>query len=237
MALDNAAQEQGPDDDPRPGPHGPDPALSNCRLVEVGRCHRTHLSERCRPPPLSAGVQPGRVVPAGRVEQAAEDAPGRLHRLRLVEQLASHAQVRPAVGVGVPGIGVEVDVGAAAVGDRRQAAAYAGLVPTPWKSGRIDHEQGISKAGNPRLRRTMIELAWQWLRARRSSARLEVTGSSGHGLNLAVPSWLLRRDDQIGGAVFWPIEHLERRGFPGMVRQPSVRVADGRLTADRSGTR
>jgi hypothetical protein len=36
-------------------------------------------------------------VPAVWVEQAAEDAPGRLHRLRLIEQLASHAKVRPAV--------------------------------------------------------------------------------------------------------------------------------------------
>jgi hypothetical protein len=80
-------------------------------------------------------------------------------------------------------------------------------------------------------------LAWQWLRARRTSARLEVTGPLGHALNLAVPNWLLRRDDQIGGAVFWPIDHLERRGFPGTVRPPSVRVTGGRLTADRSGAR
>jgi transposase len=49
-------------------------------------------------------------------------------------------------------------------GNRRQVAAHAGLVPAPWKSGRIDHEQGISKAGNPRLRRIMVELAWRWLR-------------------------------------------------------------------------
>jgi transposase len=54
--------------------------------------------------------------------------------------------------------------------NRRQLAAYAGLVPTPWKSGRIDQEQGISKAGNPRLRRTMVELAWQWLRHQPGSA-------------------------------------------------------------------
>lgn len=80
-------------------------------------------------------------------------------------------------------------------------------------------------------------LAWQWLRARRTSARLEVTGPPGHALNLAVPNWLLRRDDQIGCAVFWPIDHLERRGLPGMVRQPSVRATGGRLTADRSGAR
>src|SRR5215472_1290256 len=43
-------------------------------------------------------------------------------------------------------------------GNRRQLAAYAGLAPSPWKSGSVDHEQGISKAGNPRLRTTMIEL-------------------------------------------------------------------------------
>ena len=32
--------------------------------------------------------------------------------------------------------------------NRRDVAAYAGLVPTPWRSGSIDREQGISKAGN-----------------------------------------------------------------------------------------
>lgn len=41
--------------------------------------------------------------------------------------------------------------------NRRQVAAYAGLAPTPWQSGSVDREQGISKAGNPRLRTTMIE--------------------------------------------------------------------------------
>lgn len=54
--------------------------------------------------------------------------------------------------------------------NRRQVAAYAGLAPTPWKSGTIDHEQGVSKAGNPRLRTTMIQLAWLWLRHQRQSA-------------------------------------------------------------------
>jgi transposase len=48
--------------------------------------------------------------------------------------------------------------------NRRQLAAYAGLAPTPWLSGRIRREQGISKSGNPRLRTAMIELAWLWLR-------------------------------------------------------------------------
>jgi transposase len=43
--------------------------------------------------------------------------------------------------------------------NRREVAAYAGLTPTPWQSGGIDTEQGISKAGNGRLRRTMVQLA------------------------------------------------------------------------------
>lgn len=54
--------------------------------------------------------------------------------------------------------------------NRRQVAAYAGLAPTPWRSGSIDREQGVSKAGNPRLRATMIELAWLWLRYQPESA-------------------------------------------------------------------
>jgi len=54
--------------------------------------------------------------------------------------------------------------------NRRQVAAYAGLAPTPWKSGSIDHEQGVSKAGNPRLRTTMVQLAWLWLRHQPASA-------------------------------------------------------------------
>ncbi|MGA0608329.1 IS110 family transposase [Phenylobacterium sp. VNQ135] len=54
--------------------------------------------------------------------------------------------------------------------NRRQVAAYAGLAPTPWKSGSIDHEQGVSKAGNPRLRTTMIQVAWLWTRHQPSSA-------------------------------------------------------------------
>lgn len=43
--------------------------------------------------------------------------------------------------------------------NRRQVASYAGLAATPWRSGGIEREQGVSKAGNPRLRTTMIQLA------------------------------------------------------------------------------
>jgi transposase len=54
--------------------------------------------------------------------------------------------------------------------NRRQVAAYAGLAPTPWQSGSIDREQGVSKAGNPRLRTALIQIAWLWLRHQPQSA-------------------------------------------------------------------
>lgn len=54
--------------------------------------------------------------------------------------------------------------------NRRQLASYAGLAATPWRSGGIEREQGVSKAGNPRLRTTMIQLAWLWIRHQPQSA-------------------------------------------------------------------
>jgi transposase len=54
--------------------------------------------------------------------------------------------------------------------NRREVASYSGLTPSPWKSGGIDHEQGISKAGNRRARQKVLELAWLWLRHQPDSA-------------------------------------------------------------------
>ena len=54
--------------------------------------------------------------------------------------------------------------------NRRQLAAYAGLAPSPWRSGDMKKEQGIAKSGNARLRTTMIEAAWLWLRHQPGSA-------------------------------------------------------------------
>jgi len=54
--------------------------------------------------------------------------------------------------------------------NRRQVASYAGLSPSPFNSGAVVREQGISKAGNPRARTTMIEMAWLWLRYQPHSA-------------------------------------------------------------------
>ena len=48
--------------------------------------------------------------------------------------------------------------------NRRQLASSIGIVPTPYASGCSEREQGISKAGNKRVRWLMVELAWRWLR-------------------------------------------------------------------------
>ncbi len=48
--------------------------------------------------------------------------------------------------------------------NRREVAALAGLTPTPYDSGSRLREQGISKAGNRRVRTLAIEIAWAWLR-------------------------------------------------------------------------
>src|SRR5215218_468530 len=88
----------------------------------------------------------------------------------LVQPDDIHAEAPAAVLMKLKGIGPE----SAAVlwleglfrrfANRRQLAAYAGLAPSPWQSGGMNSEQGISKSGNPRLRTTAIELAWLWLR-------------------------------------------------------------------------
>ena len=54
--------------------------------------------------------------------------------------------------------------------DRRAVAAFAGLTGTPFQSGGMKREQGISKSGNPRVRRMVMQLAWRWLRFQADSA-------------------------------------------------------------------
>jgi transposase len=57
--------------------------------------------------------------------------------------------------------------------NRKQLAALAGLAPTPYQSGDSDREQGISKAGNRRLRTMAVEIAWCWLQYQPESALSE----------------------------------------------------------------
>src|SRR3954465_3380696 len=48
--------------------------------------------------------------------------------------------------------------------NRRQLGSYVGIAPMPYQSGGMDRDRGISRAGNPRARTTLIQLAWPWLR-------------------------------------------------------------------------
>jgi transposase len=57
--------------------------------------------------------------------------------------------------------------------NRRELASLAGLCPTPYASGDSQREQGISKAGNRRLRWMAVEIAWGWLRWQPQSALSE----------------------------------------------------------------
>jgi transposase len=90
--------------------------------------------------------------------------------------LVSAGAPTPAMLLGLKGIGPEFAAVLWSEGlsrkfdNRRQVAAYAGLAPTPWQSGQIDHEQGVSKSGNPRLRATLVQVAWLWVRHQPDSA-------------------------------------------------------------------
>lgn len=54
--------------------------------------------------------------------------------------------------------------------NRRQMGSILGLTPTPYNSGNSSREQGISRAGNRRMRSMSIEIAWGWLRYQPGSA-------------------------------------------------------------------
>lgn len=66
--------------------------------------------------------------------------------------------------------------------NRREVGALAGLTGTPYSSGTSERDQGISKAGNVRVRWVMIELSWRWLQFQPGSALSKwFWGRFGHG--------------------------------------------------------
>jgi transposase len=54
--------------------------------------------------------------------------------------------------------------------DRKAVAHYAGLTGAPDESGAKRREQGLAKAGNARVHRGMIQLAWRFLLFQMGSA-------------------------------------------------------------------
>jgi len=79
----------------------------------------------------------------------------------------------------VVGVGIETadmlvhEVLSRSMRDRRAVARYAGLTGSPDESGRKRREKGLARAGNARVRRGMIQLAWRFLRFQKDSALAE----------------------------------------------------------------
>jgi transposase len=46
----------------------------------------------------------------------------------------------------------------------KQLSSYVGLTPMPYQSRDMDRDHRIGRAGNPRARTTLAQLAWLWLR-------------------------------------------------------------------------
>lgn len=75
-------------------------------------------------------------------------------------------------GVATTSASVLIDEGLVwrAFRNRRQIGGLLGFAPTPYDSGESTREQGISRAGNPRLQAISIQLAWNWVRWQPESA-------------------------------------------------------------------
>jgi len=98
----------------------------------------------------------------------------RLARLEQAPASGPHAMVRllaRVIGVGLETADMLVqEVLSRNLRDRRAVARYVGLTGSPDESGRRRREKGLAKAGNARVRRGLIQLAWRFLRFQRDSA-------------------------------------------------------------------
>jgi transposase len=108
------------------------------------------------------------------VRQIREIEDARRKRLEQQPETGPHAMVRllaRIVGVGVETADMLVhEVLSRPMRDRRAVARYAGLTGAPDESGARRREQGLTRAGNVRVRRGMIQLAWRFLLFQKESA-------------------------------------------------------------------
>ena len=108
------------------------------------------------------------------VSQIREIEQARQKRLEQETETGPHAMVRQVARV--IGIGIETadmlvhEVLSRPMRDRKAVARYAGLTGSPDESGARRREQGLARAGNARVRRGMIQLAWRFLRFQKESA-------------------------------------------------------------------
>jgi transposase len=121
-------------------------------------------------------------------EQIAAIEQARIDRLQQEPDTGPHIMVRMLASV--IGIGIEtadmlvMEILSRNLRDRRAVARYAGLTGSPDESGAKRREKGLTKAGNARVRRGLIQLAWRYLQFQKESAlakwfRSRTEGSSG----------------------------------------------------------
>jgi transposase len=108
------------------------------------------------------------------MDQINEIEAARLRRLEQAPAEGPHAMVRllaRVIGVGVETADMLVhEILSRKLRDRRAVARYAGLTGAPDESGNKRREKGLAKAGNARVRRGMIQLAWRFLLFQKNSA-------------------------------------------------------------------
>jgi transposase len=107
------------------------------------------------------------------VSQIREIEEARQKRLEEQHETGPHAMVRRLariVGVGIETADLLVhELLSRPMRDRRAVARYAGLTGSPDESGARRREQGLARAGNARVRRAMIQLAWRFLMFQKES--------------------------------------------------------------------
>src|SRR6266851_4004706 len=107
-------------------------------------------------------------------EQIVAIEKARLERIKNTPDNGPHAMIR--LLARVLGLGIETadmlvnEVMTRRLRDRRAVARYAGITGSPDESGSRRREKGLAKAGNARVRRGMIQLAWRWLTFQKESA-------------------------------------------------------------------
>ena len=108
------------------------------------------------------------------IDQINEIEAARLQRLEQAPAEEPHAMVRllaRVIGVGIETADMLVhEILSRKLRDRRAVARYAGLTGAPDESGSKRREKGLAKAGNARVRRGMIQLAWRFLLFQKDSA-------------------------------------------------------------------
>jgi transposase len=107
-------------------------------------------------------------------DQIGEIEAARLERLRQQPDAPRHPMIlllARVVGIGIETADMLVqEVLSRNLRDRRAVARYGGLTGSPEESGARRREKGLARAGNARVRRGMLQLAWRFLMFQKDSA-------------------------------------------------------------------